>query len=96
MRILHTSDWHLGHGLHGRSRETEHQRFIDWLLDRLDEHMVDALRRPLSEAQCSAAWSWPDGRLDGIGDSLVADRIQSDPAVPTTSDAGPTVLEAAR
>ncbi len=46
MRILHTSDWHLGHGLHGRSREAEHQRFLDWLLDRIDEHMVDALIIP--------------------------------------------------
>lgn len=46
MRILHTSDWHLGHGLHGRSRDEEHRRFLDWLLDRLDEHMVDALIIP--------------------------------------------------
>lgn len=46
MRILHTSDWHLGHGLHGRARDAEHQRFLDWLLDRIDEHMVDALIIP--------------------------------------------------
>lgn len=46
MRILHTSDWHLGHGLHGRSRDDEHRRFLDWLLDRLDEHRVDALLIP--------------------------------------------------
>ena len=46
MRILHTSDWHLGHALHGRSRDAEHRRFLDWLLDRLDEHAVDALIIP--------------------------------------------------
>lgn len=43
MRLLHTADWHLGQTLHGVSREHEHQRFLDWLLDRLEEHGVDAL-----------------------------------------------------
>ncbi len=33
MRLLHTSDWHLGHTLRGEvSREYEHQAFLDWLL----------------------------------------------------------------
>lgn len=43
MRLLHTADWHLGQTLHGVSREHEHARFLDWLLDRLEEHAVDAL-----------------------------------------------------
>ncbi|MCP3958973.1 MAG: exonuclease subunit SbcD [bacterium] len=43
MRILHTSDWHLGHTLHEFSREIEHRRFLAWLLDTLDEHQIDAL-----------------------------------------------------
>lgn len=43
MRLLHTSDWHLGHRLHGATRTQEHERFLDWLLDRLDEHRCDAL-----------------------------------------------------
>ncbi|NYZ18032.1 exonuclease subunit SbcD [Azospirillum sp. RWY-5-1] len=43
MRLLHTADWHLGQTLHGVSREHEHQHFLDWLLDRLEEHAVDAL-----------------------------------------------------
>ena len=33
MRILHTSDWHLGQNFYSKSREAEHQAFLDWLLD---------------------------------------------------------------
>ncbi|NTS77648.1 exonuclease SbcCD subunit D C-terminal domain-containing protein [Catenovulum sp. SM1970] len=42
-RILHTSDWHLGHSLHGFSREQEHQAFFTWLLESIAEYQVDAL-----------------------------------------------------
>ena len=28
LRLLHTSDWHLGHQLYDRSRELEHQAFL--------------------------------------------------------------------
>lgn len=43
MRLLHTSDWHLGHTLHDVPRDREHERFLAWLLDRIGEHEVDAL-----------------------------------------------------
>lgn len=43
IRLLHTSDWHLGHELHGHQREEEHDAFLAWLLDALEEHSVDAL-----------------------------------------------------
>lgn len=43
MRILHTADWHLGHSLHRFRREREHAAFMEWLLDALVEHSVDAL-----------------------------------------------------
>ncbi len=33
MRILHTSDWHLGRTLHGRSRAAEHEAFLDELVE---------------------------------------------------------------
>lgn len=42
-RLLHTADWHLGQTLHGLTRDYEHSRFLDWLLDRIGEHAVDAL-----------------------------------------------------
>ncbi|WP_224364942.1 exonuclease SbcCD subunit D C-terminal domain-containing protein [Hyalangium versicolor] len=63
MRLLHTSDWHLGHTLYDVSREAEHAAFLDWLLDTLEAQSVDALlvagdifdtSNPSAEAQ--AAW----------------------------------------
>ena len=43
MRILHTSDWHLGQHFMGKSRQAEHQALIDWLLLQVDAHAVDAV-----------------------------------------------------
>lgn len=43
MRILHTSDWHLGQHFMGKSRQAEHQCLIDWLLLQVDAHAVDAV-----------------------------------------------------
>jgi exonuclease SbcD len=43
MRIIHTSDWHLGQNFMGKSRATEHQAFFLWLLDQIETHQVDAL-----------------------------------------------------
>ncbi len=43
MRILHTSDWHLGQHFMGKSRQAEHQALIDWLLVQVDEQAVDAV-----------------------------------------------------
>lgn len=43
MRLLHTSDWHLGQEFHGFPREHEHERFLAWLEDRLEDLAADAL-----------------------------------------------------
>jgi exonuclease SbcD len=43
MRILHTSDWHLGQHFMGKSRLAEHQALIDWLLLQVEAHAVDAV-----------------------------------------------------
>lgn len=43
MRILHTSDWHLGQHFMGKTRQAEHQQLIDWLLIQVDAHAVDAV-----------------------------------------------------
>ncbi|MBA7932305.1 exonuclease subunit SbcD [Klebsiella sp. RHBSTW-00215] len=43
MRILHTSDWHLGQNFYSKSRAAEHQAFLDWLLTSAQEHEVDAI-----------------------------------------------------
>lgn len=43
MKIIHTSDWHLGQNFMGKSRASEHQAFLSWLLDQIEIHQVDAL-----------------------------------------------------
>ena len=43
MRIIHTSDWHLGQYFYGKSRAAEHQAFMAWLLEQITLHQVDAL-----------------------------------------------------
>lgn len=43
MRIIHTSDWHLGQNFYTKSRGPEHQAFLDWLLSTAVEQSVDAI-----------------------------------------------------
>jgi exonuclease SbcD len=43
MRLIHTSDWHLGHRFHGRQRHEEQGRFLDWLAGVIEEQAVDGL-----------------------------------------------------
>ena len=43
MRLLHTSDWHLGQTFHGFDRQAEHQLFLDWLLRQILEQQPDLL-----------------------------------------------------
>ncbi len=43
MRLLHTSDWHLGHQLHGVAREREHAAFLRWLVDACEAEKIDAI-----------------------------------------------------
>lgn len=43
LRILHTSDWHLGHRLHDTPRVEEHAGFLRWLLQLLGDERIDVL-----------------------------------------------------
>ena len=43
MRIIHTSDWHLGQHFMGKSRQAEHQAFLDWLLQQVAVQQADAV-----------------------------------------------------
>jgi len=43
MRVLHTSDWHLGCSLYGRKRYDEFAEFLEWLAKTVEEEKVDAL-----------------------------------------------------
>ncbi|WP_105901447.1 exonuclease subunit SbcD [Vibrio gangliei] len=43
MKLLHTSDWHLGQNFFTKSRKDEHQAFIAWLLSIVEEKSIDAV-----------------------------------------------------
>lgn len=43
MRLLHTSDWHLGRTLFQTSLHTAHEAFLAWLLETAVEQQVDAV-----------------------------------------------------
>lgn len=43
MKILHTSDWHLGRSLYGRKRYEEFEAFLTWLAETIQQNEIDAL-----------------------------------------------------
>lgn len=43
LRVLHTSDWHLGKRLHNQHRYDEFANFLDWLINAINENDVDLL-----------------------------------------------------
>lgn len=43
MKILHTSDWHLGQLFYGKSREQEQASFLRWLVEQVRLHQIDAV-----------------------------------------------------
>ncbi|MFZ1873831.1 MAG: exonuclease subunit SbcD [Chania sp.] len=43
MRLIHTSDWHLGQYFFTKSRAAEHQAFLRWLIEQVEQQQVDAL-----------------------------------------------------
>jgi exonuclease SbcD len=43
MRVLHTSDWHLGKRLEQCERTEEHQHFLDWLIQTIHQQQIELL-----------------------------------------------------
>ncbi len=43
MKILHTSDWHIGRTLYGRKRYEEFEAFLTWLAETIQQNEIDAL-----------------------------------------------------
>lgn len=43
LQIFHTADWHLGQTFHHHDRLFEHQQFLNWLLEQLQQQQPDAL-----------------------------------------------------
>lgn len=43
MKILHTSDWHIGRALYGRKRYEEFKAFLDWLAVTIQQNAINTL-----------------------------------------------------
>lgn len=43
MKLITTSDWHIGNLFHGSDRLPEHRHFLQWLLSQLRAQQPDAL-----------------------------------------------------
>ena len=43
MKLLHTSDWHLGRTLYGKQRYIEFEKFLNWLLETIKIENIDIL-----------------------------------------------------
>lgn len=43
MKILHTSDWHIGSTLYGRKRYDESEQFLNWLGETIKSHSIETL-----------------------------------------------------
>lgn len=43
MRVLHTSDWHIGRTLYGRKRYEEFEAFLTWLANTIQQKEIDVL-----------------------------------------------------
>jgi len=43
MKILHTSDWHIGRMLYGRKRYEEFDAFLNWMAETVERQQVDVL-----------------------------------------------------
>lgn len=43
MKILHTADWHIGQLFHEYDRTPEHQQFLNWLVQVIQDEKVDVL-----------------------------------------------------
>lgn len=43
LRVLHTSDWHLGKRLYNQQRYDEFTHFLDWLINAINDNAVDIL-----------------------------------------------------
>jgi exonuclease SbcD len=43
MKILHTSDWHIGRNLYGRKRYEEFEAFLAWMVETIEREKIDVL-----------------------------------------------------
>jgi len=43
LKIIHTSDWHIGRSLYGRKRYDEFEAFLNWLADYIKNEEIETL-----------------------------------------------------
>ena len=43
MKILHTSDWHIGHNFFKIDRNEEFRKFFEWLIEAIKNKNIDIL-----------------------------------------------------
>ncbi|OVE77951.1 exonuclease sbcCD subunit D [bacterium F16] len=43
MKVIHTSDWHIGRSLYGRKRYDEFEQFLDWMVEAIQDVRADVL-----------------------------------------------------
>ena len=43
MKLLLTSDWHLGRSLYGKKQDEEHRKFLQWLLQTIKEQKIEVV-----------------------------------------------------
>lgn len=79
MRVLHTSDWHLGRSFHGASLHADHGAVIDWLVGVAAAEQVDLViiagdvyDRAVPPVESVQLWQSALERLSAISPVLVA------------------------
>ncbi|MDR4533109.1 exonuclease SbcCD subunit D C-terminal domain-containing protein [Glutamicibacter sp. PS] len=78
MRLLHTSDWHLGRTFHGASLLNEQRQVLQAMIDLVREHRVDAVLvagdiydRALPHVDAVRLFNWALGQLRATGARIV-------------------------
>ena len=43
LKLLHTSDWHIGRTFYGRKRYEEFEAFLTWLAETIQQNEIDTM-----------------------------------------------------
>jgi len=90
LKILHSSDWHLGQNLRGYDRAYEHHCFLAWLLLKIQTGEIDLEQLPIPPQpapladvlQALADWPFPDVAIPAEQHPFVEVRIRFDAPEP--------------
>lgn len=95
MRLLHTSDWHLGRSLHGADLGEAHAAWVDHVVDTVEREHVDVVLvagdvfdRAIAPLSAVRAWDRAVERVAAAGAALVVSSGNHDSAVRLAAHAG--------